>query len=200
MASTIVRIVNLGQLKIGASRINSITPAQTTNEKIVAEQYTQWRDSELSKKRWVFATTLVLLTQSAPNVNPNDPCRYVYDLPADCLKPLRDEHSTWKVRGKQLYSYGSTQVLEYIASKTEDAFVPLFVDVLAARCALELVEPQTQSNDKWQKAQSVYNQAVKDAAAANAYIIGSEDQRLEDEHSEWVMARQGDPFNVPGRG
>ena len=66
-------------------------------------------------------------------------------------------------------------------------FDPLFVDVLAARLAVDTAEAITQSNSKKAEAKDAYKEAVRDAGRAN----GFETQPSYAPDGEWSLAVGG---------
>lgn len=189
MPHTPVTICNLGLLIIGASQISSISPARTPTEKTCATGYPQWRDSELSRRRWTFATEKRALTLSTTLTSPDTNFLYAYELPSDTLRVIREPLSRWVLRGRVLWSQSKTETVELLVQRPEGEFSALFVDVLAARIGRELAEPKTQSNEKWQKASSVYNDAVREAARLNAFQLEPDDVQLADENDGWLAER-----------
>lgn len=183
-------IINLGLGQISSSRVISIAPASSPLERHCAAGYPQWRDSELTKRRWVFARQFKLLTENT-GITPAPGFVKVYDLPIDCLRVIRDKHTTWIQVGKQIHAY-SAVTLEFTKRWPESEFDPLFIDALAARCAKECVEFVTQSNTKAVNINQVYTDAIKAAGVANALVIGPEDDGMNaDELDEWELARAG---------
>lgn len=175
MALTDLQIINLGLAKISSSRVRNINPPSTPLERHVSEGYQQWRRSELQRHRWVFATVDdYALTQSAILDTARDYRKYAYELPIDCLRPVRYQGADWKQRGHKLYDRGDTLTIDYIADVPESEYDPLFIDVLAARVAVECVEYVTQSNTKEVNAAAKYDEAVSVARQNNAFIVGSE--------------------------
>lgn len=185
---TSVEIINVGLSKIASSRISRIDPPTTSLEKFVSASYTHWKRSELTKRRWVFATE--------DGFNPPQVATlkgvaqpYKYELPADCLRPVRLKRTEWKQRRRFLFSAYDNLKISYIVNVSEDEFDPLFVEVLACRIAMECVEFVTQSNTKKSDAKVLYDDAVTDAAKANAFVIGPEDVRSDDEDFAFLTAR-----------
>lgn len=185
-------ILNQGVRLLGSYNINSINPPSTPLERQCAGGYPQWRDSELTRRRWVFSRRFATLTVqgSAPNAIASHPL--AFDLPADCLAPVRKRGDQWIQQGRKIYTACSVLELEYKARIVETDFDVLFNDVLACRVAYELCEWVTQSNVKKADCVQFYKDAVKIAAANNALIIGAEDSVHEvDSQDEWVNARYG---------
>lgn len=185
---TDVQIINLGLAKLGASRVSRIDPPSSALEKEAAIGYTQWKLSELAKRRWTFAT-LVLETLAMVSDSETGQYKYKYQLPKTCLFPIRQSHSEWKKTGRYLLSNDAALQIDLVTTASEEDFDPLFVDVLAARIAVELAEYVTQSNTKKETAAKEYKASVKDAGRMNAFTIGAEDYAAGDEDFEFITAR-----------
>jgi hypothetical protein len=183
-------IINYGLSKVSSSRVNSIAPPTSKLEKNCAEFYPQWRDSELTKRRWVFARRVAALNLN-PSVTPLEGRTFAFDMEPDMLRPIRDRQSTWIQNGRTILGYAEALTVEYIARVPESEFDPLFVDVLGWRVVIESVEFITQSNTKSADAQAQYDKAVKIAGINNALIVGPENSVSADELDEWELARMG---------
>ena len=186
------QIINLGLGHLGAYVVTSLEPANTPIEKRMSLHYSHWRDSELQRGRWHFATRIEPLTAapSVPSATTSQP--YGYILPGDMLSPIRHKRSRWSIRGNNLYSPYATETLEYKARVPEHFFHPMFIDVLAARIAYENAEWVTQSNIKKGDAYNLYKDARKYAVAENALQIGPEEDTADlDEHDTWIQGRAG---------
>lgn len=182
------QIINQGLAIISATRVSKIAEPRTTIEHFVAERYQQWRESELTKRRWVFATEDdYQLTQVAVIDNTSHP--YKYGMPVNCLRPIRNKYTEWKQRGRFIFSALSSLKISYVRNAANDELDPLFIDVLAARVAVECAEFVTQSTVKADRARAAYAQAVEDAGKVNAFIIGTEDIQADDGQFEWLNAR-----------
>lgn len=184
---TDVQLINLGLSKIASSRINRIDPARTPLEQYMAVNYPQWKRAELTKRRWVFAMvegyTLTQVSDSVPGER-----KYKYTLPIDCLRPLRDKDTEWIQRGRHIYSAYATLAINYIRNVPENEFDPLFNEVLACKVAYESAEYVTQSQSKEASALEKYKMAVREAGAANAFIIGPEETDAEHGEPSWLDA------------
>lgn len=192
---TQVQIINIGLSKIASSRISRVDPPKTSLERFCAEGYHHWKRSELAKRRWVFATeddyalAKVGDPSSTPPVSRQDGRNYKYALPVDCLRPIRDKTTEWKRNRTFIYSAYDNLKIAYVMNVDEDEFDPLFVEVFAARIALETVEYLTQSNTKKAEAQAMYDTAVTEAGRTNAYTIGPEDVTSDDNDFPFLTAR-----------
>lgn len=187
---TDVEIINLGLSKIAGNRVSRIDPARTPLEAYMAVNYPHWKRVELSKRRWVFALVDdALLTLNATLSEVDRP--YKFALPIDCLYPVRTKSTEWVQRGRYIYSGYSTLKISYIRNAPESEFDPLFNEVLACKIAFESCEYVTQSNTKKDAARADYDEAVKIAGSANAFVIGSEDINTDDADYDWVAARHG---------
>lgn len=187
---TDVQIINLGLSKIASSRIARIQPPGTQLEAFMAVNYQSWKRHELSRRRWVFATEDdYLLTLNEVVAGIEQP--YKYNMPIDCLRPIRDTRTEWKQRGKHIYSAYDTLRIHYIRNAKEDEFDPLFEEVLACKIAKESAEYVTQSSTKRQLAEAAYEAAVADAGKNNAFVIGPELVGQDDAAFSWVSNRYG---------
>lgn len=183
-----LQIVNIGLGKIAASQIERLDPPRSAVERFVAGSYDHWKRSELSKRRWVCALEdHVVLGQVAYNEGRDKP--YVFALPVEALRPVRGSGTEWKQRGRTLHSDNPQLRAQLIMNIDETDFDPMLVEVLACRVALECAEFITQSNTKKADAKTLYDDAVREAAQNNAYIIGPEDVGNDDTQFEFLTER-----------
>lgn len=185
---TDVEIINQGLGKFASARINRINPPSTSLERN-ATGYTQWRRSEISKHPWVFAREDDVVMTLSNTLTTNVSQKYVYDLPTDALRPIRTKRAEWKQRGRKLYSAYSTLTVNLLLDRPEDQFDPLFVDVLALRCAMELVDFVTQSNVKRDTITGWYKDAIDLAKLNNAFTVGPEEISSEVDDYDFLAAR-----------
>lgn len=182
------QIINIGLGKIGSSRIERIDPPRTSLERHCSEGYQNWKRTELTKRRWVFALEIdYVLTKVAELTDTDKP--FKYSIPNDCLRPVREKFTEWRQAGRFIFSAYDNLKLTYIRDVPEANFDPLFVEVLACRAARESVEYVTQSNTKNADADALYRAAVQDARAANAFTIGPEDIQADDDDFSFVNSR-----------
>jgi hypothetical protein len=190
-------ICNLGLKKIAASPVSSLEPPRTPIEKHCADGYPHWKRTELAKRRWVFATEFVQLTQEGPAITDSAMLYALggrnlkYKMPSDAIRLIRDARTEWVSRGGYIYSSQPNLIVEVILDKTEDLFSSEFAEVLACRVAKESVEFATQSNTKTGTADALYNNALSEAGKNNAFVIGSEKTNEPDDESDWLNARAG---------
>lgn len=185
---TDVQIINIGLSKIGASRISRIDPPSSSLERFNASNYSHWKRSEIAKRRWVFALVKNYALPHLETLTDVDK-PYKYQLPAKCLRPVRGKRTEWEQRKRNIYSAYPNLKITFVENVDEDQFDPMFVEVLAARIAMENVEYNTQSNTKFSTAKAMYDEAVSEAGKMNAYVIGPEDIADEDENFPFVTAR-----------
>src|SRR5690606_6102471 len=133
---TDVQVINLGLSKIASSSISRIDPPVSSLERFMAAGYVHWKRSELTKRRWVFATEdsykLALLEVLDGQDRP-----YKYSVPTECLRPIREKRTEWKQRKRFILSAHDNLRISFIENVSEVDFDPLFVEVLASRIALE---------------------------------------------------------------
>lgn len=187
---TDIAVINLGLAKIGSSRVRDIAPPKSSLEHHCSEGYEMWKRTELAKHRWVFATEYSYPLTISAEVERDDGLRYKYGLPTDCLRPIRSKYTTWVQAGRFIYSECDTLSIDYIRNVPEAEFDPLFVDVLAARVAMESVEYTTQSNTKKADASTLYERSLNDAKKANAFTRGPEDIQYDDADFSFITSRE----------
>jgi len=194
-------IINGGLGKIGASRVNTITPPVSVIENLAAVGYPKWKRSELRKRRWVFATTVARIFPSGTISELGDGLNHAYNLPGDMLRPIRNNQTEWVQRGQFLYSSNSgSLILEYIAEKPDNELTdPQFIDVLESRIAMELAEPATQNAGKRRDAIVMYKDALTEAARLNAFILDPQTTDNDDTDFDWVMGRHMSEYDANWR-
>lgn len=183
-----VGIINLGLGKFASVRIRRLDPANTDLEVLCKEGYPQWRGSELSKRRWVFAT-IFNYKLVASNYDSEAEFPYTFNLPNDCLRPIREKGTTWQQSKRTLLAKDSELTLDYVRNAKEDEFDPLFVDVLAVRCAIECSPSVTEQRAKKIDLAVEYDRAVAEASRNNAFVIGPESVNGDDAHYPFLTAR-----------
>jgi hypothetical protein len=180
-------ICNRALDKLGAAPINTIAAPVLLNEQRFARIYPQTKARELKRHRWVFAFEEVELS---PLVARSLEGRYRFPLPVDCLRPLRDDNTTWLARGRELWDIGTGPLrLTYIKDVTETEFDAAFVEVLACRLAYEMAEIVTQNANKKEAAFAEWKEALADARRDNAFIVGEEVLNDSDNGFDWVTGR-----------
>lgn len=186
-------IANIGLAHIGSSQISRLDPARTSLERFIQSIYRQCLVSELTKRRWVFATEdeydLPQVEGPETGLSRADGRNYKYTLPPSVLRPIRSKRSEWRQRGRFLYSCYPDLLIPCVLDVDESEFDPLFVEVLACRIAYSSAEFVTQSNKKKEDALAKYKDAVKEAGQVNAFIIGPEDIQADDAQFPFVSER-----------
>lgn len=182
-----VDIINQGLGKFSSSRINRIDPPSSSLERHCVG-YTQWKESELAKRRWVFATNLAL---DLPQLSSNEPGAkpYKYSLPNGVLRPLRTSGAEWRQAGRFVFSSQPDLAIPVVYDIPEGQFDPLFVDVLACRVWVECNDFVKQSRSGREDAERAYIEAVAIAAKANAFVIGPEDINNDDTAYAFITGR-----------
>jgi|SRR5215467_2617939 len=188
---TMKDVCNQGLGKIGASRVNNLTPPISVLEVKCAGEYQQWKTSELKKRRWVFATAFTML-EALPDQVPPDPQwrTYKFNKPGDLLRPVRPANCTWVMRGEFFYDRYNTIQLEYIRTVEDSEMTdPCFIDVLAARVAMECVELATQSPGKRVNAIGTYKDALDTASRLNAFVLDPHQLQGDEMGYTWDIGR-----------
>lgn len=93
----------------------------------------------------------------------------------------------WEFRGDYLISWTGTPIMFPFVADVMDVtdFDAMFAEGLAARCAVAVEEPLTNSTSKSQFIQGEYQRFMNMAKQSNAIVIGSEEPPLDD----WIACR-----------
>jgi len=180
-------ICNIALRKLGAKRIDDLDTENSPNARTLRDLYEPMRDSLMRSHRWRFAIKRTTLAPDATSPI-HDDFDYRYQLPADCLRPLKEpDNSGWSVEGRYvLTNEGDSLPLRYIAQITSTGmYDATFIEALAAKIAYEACEDITQSNTKKADAKDDYKTAVRMAKATNALEVEPEEPYTD----SWLLAR-----------
>ena len=164
-----VSICNLALQKLGAKSITALTE-DTTAGRECNRVYEHARDSELRAHPWNFARTRTSI--AASSTDPVFGYAKQYQLPSDCLRILpTSANDDWQIEGRMILTDDTSPLqLVYIKKVTDpNDFDALFVELLAARIAVEITEKVTQSNTKKAGVQAHYEMVRKEARRVNAF-------------------------------
>ena len=203
MATSIVSIYNLALQKLGAARVGSISE-DSPNTRSCNACYEHLRDTELRTRPWVFSIKRASLAASATVplalLDTNFPDANAYPLPVDSLRPLFPPRTyiDWVVENidgsPAIISNDSAPLLiRYISQVVDPAKFDInFVEMLAARMAVQMSEEITQSNTKLENINKDYERARATARKMNAYEsvpnTGPEDSWLASRRAGSVLA------------
>jgi hypothetical protein len=204
--ASVVEIVNQAFAALGEARITSLDDPGR-NAGLAKSVYNTVRDMEISRYRWNFAKSRIMLPALA--APPVFGWKYQYQLPADNLRvleagpwpqPVMSDYiagntRAWSVEGQYLVSNLAPPLsLLYLRRIEDPAFYPpLFVEALAARLAVKMCERVTGAQGKRQLAWQEYEQAIK--LAKKTDYIQLPPQRPAD--GEWMAAHR-EAGNWPG--
>lgn len=190
MPYTDIQIINQGLGKFSSSVINQINPPRTPLERHCTG-YPQWKEHELSKRRWVFATDLEYDLPYLGMTTDRRVNLHKYELPNIVLRPIRTSGAEWKQQGRTLLSAYEDLTIPVVLNVPEGEFDPLFVEVLTRRVWQETCNFVVQEGTERERADVAYDEAVRDAAKANAYVIGPEAISSDDNAYEFLTGRAG---------
>ena len=187
-----LEIVNLALSRLGESPIASLEE-QSPVAVAANQQYDPARRAALRNYNWVFSLRRKELSRLANSVE--GVYKYTYQLPADCLRPVRlitgaegvppdDGGATGfePVGNRQICCDEERALLEYVADITDPTlFDDLFVESLSYRLAAGLAMPITGDQNQWQNllqaARTFEREAAaqsgrerRDPATANIYV------------------------------
>lgn len=194
-----VTVVNIALTLLGAGRIVSLDD-DVKNAREAKALWETTRDATLAANDWNFAKTrdqLTALTDAPPFQFANK-----FQLPSDCLRlmmlgdyytglDLTDyrgaPNEDYTIEGRELLTnFSSPLNIRYIARVTDvTLWDPCFIKTLGAQLAMDLCEPLTQSDTKYQKAERQYRMEINNAIRANAICLPP--RSLADD--SWLMSR-----------
>jgi len=197
MQST-VDLFNTALARLGGDQLIQLTSAQEQTKigRICANLFPHVLEMTLSSAAWAFAIRRKLL--STPTIGSdtmtNPTYRFVFELPTDCVKPVRLEGSAginrtpaYVIEGLTIRSNVERAVFVYVSRITDPTmWPPLFADALAWAMAGELASA---INNDTQKQQWCYeNHRI---ALAGGMAQDNTDQNPIPQKSEWGAARFG---------
>lgn len=165
-----VEIINIALARLGESPIQSLEEgsAPANAAKLL---YASERRATLREYPWSFALKQAALARSSQSAAD---FRYVYALPADCLRAVRVRGSggnapCFSVRGDKLYSDESSVTLEYVADMDDgDLFDSKFTEAFSYRLASALAMPVKSSPELMGSFMNLYKELISDAAVQSA--------------------------------
>lgn len=194
MAISDVVIVNRAIRKLGGNPITSMDPSVDASEeaRIINEIFEVTRDEILRAHPWNFAMKRIDLP--ADVAVPAWGFKYQYTLPTDCLRVYEIQNDPpYKVEGgKILTNYSTTPspagqlFLLYIARiKDANLYDMGFVDTLASKLAVDMVEALTQSSSKKAALLAEFEETFAQARNADA----KEDGSIIRKEDDWINIR-----------
>lgn len=171
MAVSDVAICNRALNAIGQESITALDEG-TTRAVICNRLYTELRDELLQDHPWNFATKRTALAASVDT--PAYEWDYQYPFPADAVRILSVNEDYQKVEwwseGRNiLTNWESPIYCKYISNDLDEiTFPPKFVTALAARLAVELAMPLTESSSRREAMAKEYQIAIRAARGADA--------------------------------
>lgn len=183
---SVIDICNKSLDKLGQSPITSLND-NTKAANLCLRNWPLVRDQVLRDHPWNFAVKRTIL---APSTDlPEWGFSYKFPLPGDFIRLLevRDlSTGEYQVENNHIMADSSALYIRYI-QRVEDAnkYDTLFSDVAAARLAVELAEPLTQSTTKKESAFSEY----QDALVRARRVDGQENPPTQFEEDDWIKVR-----------
>lgn len=183
-------IANRALQKVGAKRISSLSEASREAQE-VNSCYTSCLELELQSNFWTFSIRRVSL--AALSSTPISGRTFEFQLPADFVRPAPEDPTYFATKTDYLYEGRKLLtndpgpiIMRYVSRAVEEKdFHPLFAEALAAKIALEIAEPLTQSATKRDTLSQEYVFHISQARKVNAIIAGP----IAPELDEWVRAR-----------
>ena len=187
--SSEVDICNLALQRLGAKAISGLNEDSTAGREC-NRVYAHARDSEIRAYEWNFARTRAEL--AASTTSPAFGFANSFPLPVDYLRLLSDTvepnpEVDWQIEGRNILTDDSAPLqIVYLKRVTDpNDFDDLFLDLLVARIAVDIVEKITQSNTKAQLARETYRVATATARRIDSF----ESVAKEAPTDTWITAR-----------
>ena len=180
-----VDIANLALQRLGAKSISALSD-DSTRARECNRVYGHARDTELRAHPWAFARARAQL--AASGTDPAFGFDSAYPLPADYLRilPTADQQDLQIEGGSVLADGDGALNLNYIRRvENPNSFDQTFTDLLVARIARDIAEKVTQSKNKIEIAQALYDDAKKEARKVNAFEGPSQEPPTD----TWITAR-----------
>lgn len=174
MATSDVQICNLGLSLLGDKTITSLDDG-TRPANLCSTHYASARDKVLADYPWTFALKRAQLAQLV--MAPTFEWTYSYQLPPDCLRPLRtnfddlSDASRWVVEGRQLLTNEAEVYLAYISRVTDPTqYSPHFVECLATYIAHLVAYALTNSRQTRTELLQTYQYRLSEAEEVDGQI------------------------------
>ena len=184
MASS-VSIANRALQHLGSKSIVSLTE-DSKSARELNRAFADVRDREIEAHPWNFAKRRVKLP--ALSDAPVFGYTTAYQVPADCIKPLRTIDSPeWSFEGGKILTDQKLELdLLYLAKVTDANLMnALFREVFALALAVDLAETFTQSQSKKEWLERLYTKEIRKAKRENA--ISNPAKKLP--QTEWLTER-----------
>lgn len=197
MQST-VQLYNTALARLGGEQLSASISSleQDTLGQICENLFPHVLDTTLASYAWAFATrrkALAAPVLEAEDINDEFP--HAFELPTDCVKPLRLEGYAGVNRTPHYVIEGSTircamanAVLVYVSRvKDPKMWPPYFADALAWALAGELAPAKNNDPQKQQWCYQNHRIAIADAVS-----LEQRNQNPRRKRSEWTAARSGE--------
>jgi hypothetical protein len=193
-------VINRALIKIGANTIASPDEASEQARKALLVFQTT-AQNEMRRQAWNFAKRRAVLAPLATATGGDD-FDNSYNLPSDCLR-LITLNGNWvfssirevaygsapyyAIEGRTLQTDDTAASIVYVADVSGDVsfWDAAFVEVMACRLALELVQAITKNQSLKQSLKQDYAEALKEAKRTNAIELPA--QSIPDD--SWVLTR-----------
>ena len=197
MQST-VDLFNTALARLGGDQLIQLTSAQEQTKigRICRNLFSHVLEMTLASAAWAFAIRRKLL--SSPTMDSdtmtNPTYRFVFELPTDCVKPIRLEGSAginrtpeYVIEGRTIRSSIDRAVFVYVSRITDPTmWPPLFSDALAWAMAGELAAAINNDTQKQQWCYQNHRIALADGVSQD-----KTDQNPRRNESEFTAARFG---------
>lgn len=188
MPTSEVSLCNRALQMIGAGRIQSLTDAGSAAARACNSLYAEIRDEVMAAHEWQFAKARKVLAQLSEG--PEFGYDYAYQLPSDCLRPLRlnneivlGKEVEWESEGDQLFCDLESDVqLHYIKRITDPTkFSAMFKSSFCTRFSSDLAMILKKDKELQKSQLDIYYKLLPSQSSTDAR---SENQPLPDSNAE----------------
>ena len=184
---SVVDICNKALDKLGQNPITSLQDGNKSAN-LCLRNWELIRDEVLRAHPWNFAVKRDSLAADAGST-PSWGFTKSFPLPSDCLRLIELKDSNrfdYELEGRDILCDESVLYIRYIRKITDpNQYDSMFVEVVAARLAVELCEPLTQSNTK----RKVADKALEKAWTTARSVDAQENPAGEEVEDYWVSVR-----------
>jgi len=176
--ASIVGICNGALNQLGATTILSLTE-DSKNARLCNSRFTQVRDALFRTHPWNCLQKRIQI--AADSTAPAWGFKFVYTLPADCLRLLKilDYDSNYKVEGRKVLSNTETMKILYVARVIDpNEYDELLRETLSASLSADIAFAVTSNNTTSQNMYQLYQEKLKDARFVDSTEGQNVDQDL----------------------
>jgi len=172
MATSATEICNIAISWVAGNRLTSLDDDDSTEAILCRANYDASRKATLESREWTFAQKRARLNHLVET--PSFGFRYLFALPADCLRvnsveTSRNKDIIYVVEDSQILSDESELDIKYTFNqKNTNKFSALFTEALGAHIAAKICVPLTESRTLMADLLQLFGDMIQEATAADS--------------------------------